>query len=180
MKNFRPHCLVLSGRPQDRPNLVHLVSQITKNVSLMVYGHVIIGEPFDDWPSPSDKEDIQWIREHRIKAFRAVTTGDYWNRGRVGAGQIRGGWGIGRKKSQIETRSAVTLDKFHCKLSSNLLAKNVLALQGKLRGFFFSLFFQIDNKADSNILMFFPIVAPSLQCRGAVHDEIGWPWEDAP
>ncbi|XP_015748716.1 PREDICTED: solute carrier family 12 member 2-like [Acropora digitifera] len=71
VKNFRPHCLVLSGRPQDRPNLVYLVSHITKNVSLMVYGHVMISESFV--ALPSDEEDIQWMREHRIKAFRAVT-----------------------------------------------------------------------------------------------------------
>ena len=77
MKNFRPHCLVLSGRPQDRPNLVYLVSQITKNVSLMEYGHVI-RKPFDTLPS--DKEDIQWMKENRIKAFRAVTTGNYGDR----------------------------------------------------------------------------------------------------
>ena len=90
MKNFRPHCLVLSGRPQDRPNLVYLVSQITKNVSLMVYGHVI-RKPFV--ALPSDKEDIQWMREHGIKAFRAVTTGNYGDEGRVGGERIE--WGGG-------------------------------------------------------------------------------------
>ena len=26
VKNYRPHCLVLTGRPQDRPKLLHLVS----------------------------------------------------------------------------------------------------------------------------------------------------------
>ena len=134
MKNFRPHCLVLSGRPQDRPNLVYLVSQITKIAGLMVYGHVIVRKPFD--ALPSDKEDIQWMREHRIKAFRAVTTGNYGDDGRVGAGRIRGGrWGRGRKKSQIEAHNTVTLDKFYCELSSNLLAKEVL-LRDKSLDFF--------------------------------------------
>ncbi|XP_044179278.1 solute carrier family 12 member 2-like [Acropora millepora] len=73
VKNFRPNCLVLSGRPQDRPNLVHLVSQITKNVSLMVYGHVMIRKPFGALPAV-DEGDIEWMKEQRIKAFRAVTT----------------------------------------------------------------------------------------------------------
>ena len=97
MKNFRPHCLLLSGRPQDRPYLVYLVSQITKNVSLMVYGHVMIGKPFDTLQS--DEEDIQWMREHRIKAFRAVTTGNYGDKGRVGAGRIGGK--VGKRKDKI-------------------------------------------------------------------------------
>ena len=72
VKNFRPHCLVLTGSPHDRPNLMHLVSQITKNVSLMVYANVI-KQPFGGLPT--DEKDVEWIREHKIKAFRAVTTG---------------------------------------------------------------------------------------------------------
>ena len=83
MKNFRPNCLVLTGRPQDRPNLAHIVSQITKNVGLMVYGNVL-KKPFE--AVASDKEDSQWMREHRIKAFRAVTTGNYGGGG-VGEGE---------------------------------------------------------------------------------------------
>ena len=39
----------------------------------MVYANVI-KEPFG--ALPSDKDDTQWIREHNIKAFRAVTTGE--------------------------------------------------------------------------------------------------------
>ena len=85
MKNFRPNCLVLTGRPQDRPNLAHIVSQITKNVGLMVYGNV--KKPFEAVASDKDKEDSQWMREHRIKAFRAVTTGN------LGGGGVGGGKG---------------------------------------------------------------------------------------
>ena len=72
VKNFRPHCLVLTGPPQDRPNLTHLASQITKNVSLMVYGNVIKKE---FGALPSNTADTLWIRENKIKAFQAVTTG---------------------------------------------------------------------------------------------------------
>lgn len=72
VKNFRPHCLVLTGHPQDRPNLTYLVSQITKNVSLMVYGNVVIKEHFETLPE--DESDTKWMREHKMKAFRAVTT----------------------------------------------------------------------------------------------------------
>ena len=72
VKNFRPHCLVLTGHPQDRPNLTYLVSQITKNVSLMVYANVI-KEAFG--MLPEDESDVEWMRKHKIRAFRAVTAG---------------------------------------------------------------------------------------------------------
>ena len=76
------------------------MSQITKNVSLMVYGHVMIRKPFGALPAVAvDEENIQWMREHRIKAFRAVTTGNYGNKGRVGAGRI--GRGVGKGKGKI-------------------------------------------------------------------------------
>ena len=39
----------------------------------MVYANVI-KEPFG--ALPSDEGDTQWIREHKMKAFRAVTTGE--------------------------------------------------------------------------------------------------------
>ena len=38
----RPQILVLTGFPQDRPALVEFTSSITKNVSLMICGHVIL------------------------------------------------------------------------------------------------------------------------------------------
>lgn len=74
VKNFRPHCLVLTGSPQERPNLTYLVSQITKNVSLMVYANVV-NKPFGKMRA--DDADARWIREHKIKAFRAMTTGKH-------------------------------------------------------------------------------------------------------
>jgi len=57
----------------------------------MVYGHVMISNYFG--ALPLGEEDIQWMREHRIKAFRAVTIGNYGDVGWVGAGRIgeRGG-----------------------------------------------------------------------------------------
>uniref|UniRef100_A0A8C7XTD4 Solute carrier family 12 member 3 n=1 Tax=Oryzias sinensis TaxID=183150 RepID=A0A8C7XTD4_9TELE len=40
VKNFRPQCLVLAGYPNSRPALLQLVNSFTKNVSLMVCGHI--------------------------------------------------------------------------------------------------------------------------------------------
>lgn len=36
----RPQCLVMTGYPNARPALLHLVNAFTKNVGLMVCGHV--------------------------------------------------------------------------------------------------------------------------------------------
>ena len=66
----------------------------------MVYGHVMIRKPFGALPvDEEDEEDIQWMREHKMKAFRAVTTGNYGDKGRVGAGRI--GRGVGKRKGKI-------------------------------------------------------------------------------
>ena len=74
VKNFRPQCLVLTGRLSSRPNLACLVSHITRNVGLMVYGHVTLGE-FAANSEEALIEDRKWLKAHKIKAFRAATTG---------------------------------------------------------------------------------------------------------
>lgn len=41
VKNYRPQVLVLTGMPGARPPLVHFTYLITKNLSLMLCGHII-------------------------------------------------------------------------------------------------------------------------------------------
>ena len=41
VKNYRPQILCLSGKPNARPALVRLASQMTHNVSLCLYGDVV-------------------------------------------------------------------------------------------------------------------------------------------
>lgn len=38
--NCRPQCLIMTGAPNARPALLHLVHAFTKNVGLMICGHV--------------------------------------------------------------------------------------------------------------------------------------------
>ena len=38
----RPQFLVLSGAPSSRPDMVHFVNQISKEVGVMVCGHVLL------------------------------------------------------------------------------------------------------------------------------------------
>ena len=70
VKNFRPQCLVLTGSPSSRPDLVHLVSHITRNRGLMVCGQVKIG-PFG---TVSGYED-SWLKMHKIRAFHTICSG---------------------------------------------------------------------------------------------------------
>lgn len=71
VKNFRPQCLVLTGSPSSRPDLVHLVSQITRNTGLMVCGQVKIG-PFG---TVSGYEDL-WLKQRKIRAFHTICSGN--------------------------------------------------------------------------------------------------------
>eukprot|EP00794_Sanderia_malayensis_P003336 gene3336-3825_t len=68
VKNFRVQCLVLSGAPSSRPNLVHFVSHITKHFGLMVCGEVVV----TDTVHAPVKNEIDWLKKHRIKAFHEI------------------------------------------------------------------------------------------------------------
>ena len=73
MKNFRLQCLVLAGAPSTRPNLVHFVNYITKQVGLMICGQVVIkSEGMSDISSVAQEK---WLHQKKIKSFLAVTTG---------------------------------------------------------------------------------------------------------
>ncbi|XP_064618818.1 solute carrier family 12 member 3-like [Lineus longissimus] len=76
VKNFRPQILVLSGFPSSRPALVDFASNITKNISLMVCGHIMEGEQSDysaqlrAYPALA----YNWLKKRKIKSFYTATT----------------------------------------------------------------------------------------------------------
>lgn len=76
VKNFRPQCLVLTGNPSSRPDLVHLVSQITRNRGLMVCGQVKIG-PF----GPASGHEDSWLKERKIRSFHTICTAPSFREG---------------------------------------------------------------------------------------------------
>lgn len=105
---FRPQCLVLAGYPNSRPALLQLVNSFTKNVSLMVCGHVrtvrtdsgavMILHNFSNHPCvfgsfqvsrrPNVKELSQdyarcrrWLSKKRIKAFYTPVFADNLRQG---------------------------------------------------------------------------------------------------
>ncbi|XP_069631754.1 solute carrier family 12 member 2-like isoform X2 [Haliaeetus albicilla] len=73
VKNFRPQCLIMTGAPNSRPALLHLVHAFTKNVGLMICGHVHMGSQ-----RQAVKERLsdlakyqQWLIKNKMKAFYA-------------------------------------------------------------------------------------------------------------
>ncbi|XP_035236006.1 solute carrier family 12 member 2-like isoform X2 [Anguilla anguilla] len=71
IKNFRPQCLVMIGYPNSRPALLNLVHAFTKNMGLLICGHVRM---FTRRPSFKDLTNDQvryqrWLLKNRTKAF---------------------------------------------------------------------------------------------------------------
>ncbi|KFW87769.1 Solute carrier family 12 member 2, partial [Phalacrocorax carbo] len=73
VKNFRPQCLVMTGPPNARPALLHLVHAFTKNVGLMICGHVHMGPRRQAMKElSSDLAKYQrWLIKNKMKAFYA-------------------------------------------------------------------------------------------------------------
>ncbi|XP_052541206.1 solute carrier family 12 member 3 isoform X3 [Tympanuchus pallidicinctus] len=71
IKNYRPQCLVLTGPPNFRPALVDFVGTFTKNLSLMICGHVLIGPRKQRVPEARQASDghTRWLLKRKIKAF---------------------------------------------------------------------------------------------------------------
>lgn len=97
VKNFRPQCLVLAGYPNARPALLQLVNSFTKNVSLMVSGHVRtvsrrsnFRELYQDYARCQ-----RYLNKKRIKAFYAPVFSDNL---RHGAQLLLQAVGLGRLK----------------------------------------------------------------------------------
>ncbi|KAM9338077.1 solute carrier family 12 member 2 [Symphorus nematophorus] len=71
IKNFRPQCLVMTGYPNSRPALLDLVHTFTKNVGLMICGHVRTGYRRPNFKDlATDQARYQrWLLKNESKAF---------------------------------------------------------------------------------------------------------------
>uniref|UniRef100_A0A452STD3 Solute carrier family 12 member 2 n=1 Tax=Ursus americanus TaxID=9643 RepID=A0A452STD3_URSAM len=78
VKNFRPQCLVMTGAPNSRPALLHLVHDFTKNVGLMICSHVHMGPRRQAMKEMSvDQAKYQrWLIKNKMKAFYAPVHAD--------------------------------------------------------------------------------------------------------
>ncbi|KAM3867825.1 solute carrier family 12 member 2 [Diretmus argenteus] len=97
VKNFRPQCLVLTGYPNSRPALLHLVHSFTKNFGLMVCGHVrtVSRRPTFKELSQDHARCQRWLHKKSIKAFYTPVFSDNL---RHGAQVLLQATGLGRLK----------------------------------------------------------------------------------
>uniref|UniRef100_A0A8C7TY53 Solute carrier family 12 member 2 n=1 Tax=Oncorhynchus mykiss TaxID=8022 RepID=A0A8C7TY53_ONCMY len=68
IKNFRPQCLVMTGYPNSRPALLHLVHAFTKNVGLMICGHGSRRPNFKELSNDQTRYQ-RWLMKNETKAF---------------------------------------------------------------------------------------------------------------
>ncbi|XP_066567459.1 solute carrier family 12 member 2 isoform X2 [Amia ocellicauda] len=71
IKNFRPQCLVMTGYPNTRPALLNLVHDFTKNVGLMVCGHVRMSARRPNFKELANEQGRyqRWLLKNKTKAF---------------------------------------------------------------------------------------------------------------
>ncbi|ESO00676.1 hypothetical protein HELRODRAFT_157349 [Helobdella robusta] len=77
IKNFRPQILVLTGFPASRPALVDLCSNICKDVSLMLSGHVVVVDSHTSKlvdTRPILDAGYRWLLARKSKSFYSVVT----------------------------------------------------------------------------------------------------------
>uniref|UniRef100_A0A3Q3J1F2 Solute carrier family 12 member 2 n=1 Tax=Monopterus albus TaxID=43700 RepID=A0A3Q3J1F2_MONAL len=93
----RPQCLVLAGYPNSRPALLQLVHSFTKNIGLVVCGHVRIVSRRPNMKELSQEHARcqRWLNEKRIKAFYTPVFSDNL---RHGAQFLLQAVGLGRLK----------------------------------------------------------------------------------
>uniref|UniRef100_A0A8C5PIT1 Solute carrier family 12 member 2 n=1 Tax=Leptobrachium leishanense TaxID=445787 RepID=A0A8C5PIT1_9ANUR len=100
VKNFRPQCLVLIGAPNSRPALLNLVHAFTKNVGLMICGHVHMGPRRQAMKELiTDQAKYQrWLIKNKTKAFYSPVHAEDL---RDGAQYLMQAAGLGRMRPNI-------------------------------------------------------------------------------
>ncbi|KAB1274678.1 Solute carrier family 12 member 3 [Camelus dromedarius] len=100
IKNYRPQCLVLTGPPNFRPALVDFVGTFTRNLSLMICGHVLIGPHKQRMPELQliANGHTRWLNKRKIKAFYSDVIAEDL---RSGVQILMQAAGIGRMKPNI-------------------------------------------------------------------------------
>jgi len=89
VKNYRPQVLVLSGAPGNRPPLVDFANALTKNLSLLICGHVIKSTTARTKLAVQNQAN-GWLIRHKVKAFHAMVENDNFQQGALALMQLAG------------------------------------------------------------------------------------------
>lgn len=99
VKNYRPQILALTHLPNTRPILVDFAYSLTKNVSLLVCGHIVKGAA-----NPQKQRlylqhrAADWFLKHKIKGFYSLIDGEDFE---SGARALMQATGVGKLKPNI-------------------------------------------------------------------------------
>ncbi|XP_058454555.1 bumetanide-sensitive sodium-(potassium)-chloride cotransporter isoform X2 [Malaya genurostris] len=90
VKNYRPQILVMSGHPSTRPLLVNFANLLTKNLSLMICGHVNKIQTSQKYRNYLQRKATDWFRRQKVKGFYAYLDDNDFETGARAAMQASG------------------------------------------------------------------------------------------
>lgn len=98
MKNFRPSILLLTGNPSSRVPLVEFANNITKNLSLLLVGHIIKQKLPYKMRIKSIESQNDWLIKNNIKGFYLLNKANSLHEGVQNMIELSG---LGRLKCNI-------------------------------------------------------------------------------
>ncbi|KAJ6635705.1 Bumetanide-sensitive sodium-(potassium)-chloride cotransporter [Pseudolycoriella hygida] len=98
VKNYRPQILVLTHLPNTRPILVDFAYSLTKNVSLLVCGHIVEGTNTQKQRIFLQHRAADWFEKHKVKGFYSLIDGENFE---SGARALMQATGVGKLKPNI-------------------------------------------------------------------------------
>lgn len=90
--------LVLTNLPNTRPLLVDFAYMLTKNLSLLVCGHVNSGPSSQKHRSFMQRRATEWFQKHKVKAFYTFVDGENFE---TGSRALMQASGVGKLKPNI-------------------------------------------------------------------------------
>lgn len=118
VKNYRPQILLLTGIPSSRSILIDLANVLTKNLSLLICGHVIKGQSTQRQRVFYQRQAREWFNERKIKGFYTIVDDDDFESGArammqaSGVGKLRPNILMMGFKNDWQTCGKIELDSY--------------------------------------------------------------------
>ncbi|XP_037030333.1 bumetanide-sensitive sodium-(potassium)-chloride cotransporter isoform X2 [Bradysia coprophila] len=98
VKNYRPQILALTHLPNTRPILVDFAHSLTKNLSLLVCGHIVKGANTQKHRIYLQHRAADWFQKHKVKGFYSLVDGEDFE---SGARALMQATGVGKLKPNL-------------------------------------------------------------------------------